>query len=294
MTLGESIYKHRKRSGMSQDGLAERLGVSRQSVSKWETDTAVPEVERLVAMSEIFGVTLDELVRGDKAAPPDRASADTERRGEVTLTEPAFPIRKIAGTILFCFAFLTFLVITILGGVLSGVVFASPFALCGAVCFIFKKRIGLWCCWSVFFAVDLYFSMATALNRANILHTFSWTYSMNYMILALSWVSFLVMLSLMIWTAISLRKSEIGKRKSAITAGISLAAIAVSKLLGYLLSRWHYSVITTPDLEYSKIRGASRIFSWCAFGLSWVEIVAFTVLFAILARAIFRSRHKNT
>jgi hypothetical protein len=97
----------------------------------------------------------------------------------------------------------------------------------------------------------------------------------------------------MIWTAISFRKSEIGKRKSAITAGISLAAIAVSKLLGYLLSRWHYSVITTPDLEYSKIRGASRIFSWCAFGLSWVEIVAFTVLLAILAKAIFRSRHKN-
>ncbi len=285
MTLGENIYNHRKRSGMSQDELAERLGVSRQSVSKWETDTAVPEVERLVAMSEIFGTTLDELVKGEKATQPD-----TERRGEATTAEPAFPMRKIAGTILFCFAFLAFLVLTILGGILSGLIFASPFALCGAVCFIFKKRIGLWCCWSVFFAVDLYFCRATALNRANILHTFSWTYSMNYMILALSWLSFLVLVALMVWTAISFRKNEIGKRKSAITAGVSIAAIALSKLLGHLLGLWHYSVITTPDLVYSKIRGASRIFSWCIFGLSWVEISAFTVLFVLSAAAIYKYR----
>lgn len=285
MTLGENIYNHRKRIGMSQDGLAERLGVSRQSVSKWETDTAVPEVERLVAMSKIFGITLDELVKGEKAPLPD-----TDRRAEAVTAEPTFPMRKIAGTILFCFAFLTFLVLTILGGVLSGLIFASPFALCGAVCFIFKKRIGLWCCWSVFFAADLYFSRATALNRANILHTFSWTYSMNYMILALSWVSFLVMLSLMLWTAVSFRKSEIGKRKSAISAGISITAIVLSKLLGNLLARWHYSVVTTPDLEGSKIRSASRIFSWSAFGLSWVEIVAFTVLFVLCGTAIYKYR----
>lgn len=64
MSLGERIYQYRKAKGMSQDALAELLDVSRQSVSKWENDTAQPELSKLTIMCDLFGVSLDELARG--------------------------------------------------------------------------------------------------------------------------------------------------------------------------------------------------------------------------------------
>ena len=57
-TLGRRIQEARKAAGLSQESLGERLGVSRQAVSKWEADAAVPELENLIAMSRIFGVTI--------------------------------------------------------------------------------------------------------------------------------------------------------------------------------------------------------------------------------------------
>lgn len=60
--LGEKIYELRTKNNMSQGDLAEMLQVSRQSVSKWENNTSVPDLDKLVKMSEIFGISLDELV----------------------------------------------------------------------------------------------------------------------------------------------------------------------------------------------------------------------------------------
>ena len=64
MNLGESIYRLRTERNMSQGDLADALDVSRQSVSKWENNMAVPDLDKLVKMSELFGITLDELVTG--------------------------------------------------------------------------------------------------------------------------------------------------------------------------------------------------------------------------------------
>ena len=64
MSLGETIYTLRTRRNLSQGDLAEQLDVSRQSISKWETDRSVPELDKLVKMSRLFGVSLDELVYG--------------------------------------------------------------------------------------------------------------------------------------------------------------------------------------------------------------------------------------
>lgn len=66
MNLGENIYMFRTAANMSQTDLANALEVSRQSVSKWENNSAVPDLERLINMSKLFGVTLDELVYGKK------------------------------------------------------------------------------------------------------------------------------------------------------------------------------------------------------------------------------------
>ena len=62
MTLGEQIQACRKKAGLSQEALAEKLGVSRQAVSRWELDSALPELDKVVAMARLFGVTTDQLL----------------------------------------------------------------------------------------------------------------------------------------------------------------------------------------------------------------------------------------
>ena len=63
MTFSEKLMDLRRRAGMSQEQLADRLGVTRQSVSKWESGTAMPELVKLISLSEIFGVSVDYLVK---------------------------------------------------------------------------------------------------------------------------------------------------------------------------------------------------------------------------------------
>lgn len=65
--LSEKIRELRRKSGLSQEELAEKLDVSRQAVSKWETGAAVPVPEKLVELSDFFGVTLDFLMRENSA-----------------------------------------------------------------------------------------------------------------------------------------------------------------------------------------------------------------------------------
>lgn len=71
MTLAEKILHLRTQQGLSQLELAERLGVSRQSVSKWETGQSVPDLDKLIKLADLFGITVDELVReGERPQPP--------------------------------------------------------------------------------------------------------------------------------------------------------------------------------------------------------------------------------
>jgi len=65
--LSEKLYKLRKNSGLSQEQLAEKLNVSRQAISKWESGTAVPESEKLITISNYFDVSVDYLLKDDEA-----------------------------------------------------------------------------------------------------------------------------------------------------------------------------------------------------------------------------------
>lgn len=65
MALSEKLYSLRKKSGLSQEQLAERLNVSRQAISKWEAGQSVPESDKLIAISNYFNVSLDYLMKED-------------------------------------------------------------------------------------------------------------------------------------------------------------------------------------------------------------------------------------
>lgn len=72
-TFSEKLLELRRREGLSQEQLADQLGVTRQSVSKWESGAAVPELSKLIALSDLFSVRVDYLVK-DRLEEPERPS----------------------------------------------------------------------------------------------------------------------------------------------------------------------------------------------------------------------------
>lgn len=65
MSLGNNLFHARKKSGLSQEAVAEKLGVSRQTISKWETDETLPDIRQSKKLSSLYRMTLDELVDFD-------------------------------------------------------------------------------------------------------------------------------------------------------------------------------------------------------------------------------------
>lgn len=78
LTLGQRIASRRKILGMSQESLAEHLEVSRQAVSKWESDGAIPEIDKLIALSKIFDVSIGWLL-GVEPDPSEQASTEQKK-----------------------------------------------------------------------------------------------------------------------------------------------------------------------------------------------------------------------
>ena len=86
MIMADKIIELRKKSGWSQEELAEKLGVSRQSVSKWESAQSVPDLKKILAMSEIFGVSTDYLLK-DEITDTGEPAAESD-------SEP--PLRRVS------------------------------------------------------------------------------------------------------------------------------------------------------------------------------------------------------
>lgn len=153
MTLGSHIAALRAAQGLSQAELAELLEVSRQSVSKWETDASVPELDKLLRLAQIFNITLDQLVTGD--APEEAATIETVSTPEPARPAPRQPLRVTMGSALLLFGALLALVFSLQGNRLVVVLMiALPFLGCGMVCLLFKEFIPLWCGWCVFLWLD--------------------------------------------------------------------------------------------------------------------------------------------
>lgn len=223
MTLGEKITTLRNQYEMSQGDLAEKMNVSRQSISKWETGTSVPELEKLIQLSELFHITLDELVKGE-SIPEKETEEEPETVIQATqvIVQKTSNTRKIIGTILCCFGALIWLLFTLLGGFLGGLIFGSPFLLCGAICLIFKKNTGLWCAWALFLTVNLYLRYATGISWRLTLFTLHYEPSMNYMRLIFAWIEVLCFVAMVAITILRFRKKQMiwdNRRKYLYIAG---------------------------------------------------------------------------
>lgn len=265
MTLGEKIYKLRNDSGFSQGDLAEKLDVSRESVSKWENNSAVPELEKLIKLSEIFNITLDELVKDEKSDYVKILSIQT---------------RKIVGTILLCTAVCACLLLMVtngISGLILGVMLSSPVIVLGIICLTVSKHTVLWCSWAVYVLIDLFLLYATGIRRANILHTHIWTSSMNYTRLIMAWVLFIVLVIMIAITVYIFQKNS--TKVSKIQLIKALAFVAIVELINMIFP---YTLINKYLMD--NIMSLTWLYNTIMFVISYLRIISITTAIIFIIR----------
>jgi transcriptional regulator with XRE-family HTH domain len=92
MSLGERLYELRKKKGLSQEEVAEKLNVTRQSVSKWETDESKPDFDKIVPICELYGISSNELLTGEKEEKENSSSMSEEEKAHKRIGGIAFSI----------------------------------------------------------------------------------------------------------------------------------------------------------------------------------------------------------
>ena len=237
MNLGENIYRLRTEQGMSQEALAAALEVSRQSVSKWENNSAVPELEKLIKMSEVFSVTLDQLVGKASPTPPPAPAP------EVIIREATPPHRTI-GIILLCFGLLVTLLLSILGGFVVGAMLGLPFTIIGCICIASAEGILFKCVWafsSVYVPLLYYF----------MLNFIGFGPSTRIGILVI-WFVILALISLRLH-----KKGKLSSDSKKLMVGCLLVAVVLFGLLG-IANRIMYQrtglYSTTEEIPISSVR----------------------------------------
>ena len=100
MTLADRIQQLRKQKGISQEELADRVGVSRQAVSKWESAQSVPDLDKILLLSDYFEVTTDYLLKGIEPVPPVR-----DKRADGRIFTIVASVLNFIGVLVACVVF---------------------------------------------------------------------------------------------------------------------------------------------------------------------------------------------
>ena len=121
MNLSQKIYDCRKKAGLSQEALAEKLGVSRQASSKWETGEATPEVGKLLLLANVFGVTTDWLLSEDEAQNTfEHHEYHEEEQNRKVLPDWIDTLPKTLGNLFKRFGWLLGVYVSVVGGIFAG------------------------------------------------------------------------------------------------------------------------------------------------------------------------------
>lgn len=288
MTIGEKIYKLRTERNLSQGELSELLDVSRQSVSKWENGAATPDLDKIIKLSEVFGITIDELVKGNNVSLPSE-----EKTSEIIIKkESSFPPRKIIGTVLLSLSLIITFVCFVIGGlegILSGILFSVPLILCGIVCFIFKRNVGLWCAWAVFLAVDMFLRMATGTSSSVIFNFQALLYYIRggeFIRLLLSFAQFAAIVSLVSITVLRFLKTPLEKKKLPVIFWAVYAAMKITYAI--FAASPLYKEVMHYLLSYAEI----WMFSFFSSVYVWVYTVFFVAAAVFTARYLYTRKHK--
>ena len=238
MKLGENIIRLRSKAGLSQEQLAQLLGVSRQSVSKWETGSATPDLVHLLRLCEIFSTSLDALVGLQPQPNSEPAAAELRacrsravRNGCRAETGPFGP--SGCGLVLLSMAFLIMLACLMMGArLLEGLFFALPFALCGVICISVSFHPGLWCGWALYALFTLLLPLTTGITPLAVFNPMLYTGLSHPLSIAVSWLLFLSFAALCLFTGRAFSHKPLRlNRRHAVYIALWLAAYLLPILL---------------------------------------------------------------
>ena len=278
MSLGTNISRLRAEKRLSQGDLAEVLEVSRQSVSKWETDSSVPDLDKLIKLSQLFRVTLDELVTG--------AEPQLKVETPPVMVSPSMPGRKIAGIILFCMAFLAFLIPTVLGGILVGLILAVPFLVCGIICFLVRKRPGLWCAWAAYLAVYIFCYYGTRISWNLFFFTFSWEEVGTPVYTFAAWIQSLMILALLIGTVRSFCTFSCPPTRR---NGVILVVLWIEFLAYRLLTAPIADLLSAPEIPVTSMWALMALILMA--GIASLILLAIVLTLSVRMAAAWRASH---
>ena len=175
--LHDNLLHYRKALRLSQEEMAERVGVSRQAYAKWESGDTVPELKYCTVLSSLFGITLDELVRGTaQPGEPEKgkepAAVVIERRGMET--------HRIIALAVLCAGLFLSVLLLVLTGPRTALLLGLPLMAAGALFLALPRRHLLWGFWVLWLlaAVGLYiltggwlisFALGSAVGKAVLL-----------------------------------------------------------------------------------------------------------------------------
>ncbi len=259
MNLGERIYTLRTKHNLSQGELSAKLDVSRQSVSKWENNSAVPELDKIIRMSEIFGVTVDEIVKENAQQPKEEAPQEPTPTVVQVIQKNRFEKREIAGIILLSLGGLAFLLLLLLTGL--GCIYALPVLLCGAVCFVCKKDAGFYCAWLVYLLITGFLSFATAVSSWRMIrYTLQGPYNGNPAIIIIAWVWFAAMLAMMAWTVVKFAKRPVESLKKSVALTLIGAVYLLADLIiGNMIGAYYMQLAESDSLSSSFVYGVGTV-----------------------------------
>ena len=257
MNLGEKIYQLRNEKNMSQGDLAERLDVSRQSVSKWENNTAVPDLDKLIKICDVFEVSLDELT--GRESPQEKPINKIEEIREI---KNGLTKIQIIGCILLGVGIICLLLP-------YGFLIAPSLTICGIICLTVKKNPWYWCAWVVFIPL---------------LFVIGWAMAINFICIIIE-IAFLVVMAFVTYKAFKDTEIVMSKKK----AILILISSVVFDLIYILFHMWNMGLfgeinpietviagngqtVTSGQVTSGLGYGIINMFLTAGVGLSWIGI----------------------
>ena len=237
MDLGERLYQLRKARNLSQGEVADALGVSRQSVSKWENNTSVPELDKLVKLGELFGLTLDELVKGEAAPAPagrlERPRPASGPAGGRRIAAIALLVCGGVGSLLFCTTLLIYLTLWLV--------------LAGLLCWHVQEHLGLCLGLSFWMFLVVYFQITSILSPWNVLIPAVYRFSTPFQIF-LDWLLFL---PLLLFLGLAVRAAwRQFDRPALLRLGLAVGLFAVVRAVALLPPLFHLVWIRTSTAPF--------------------------------------------
>ena len=294
MTLGQNICRLRTEQGLSQGDLADALDVSRQSISKWETDASIPELEKLLRLSELFHITLDELVKGPDGSVETPPPAPEPPTAEAPAQDPEAEllraldrgVNRTVGWVLLGFGALLTLLLAMLGDGLAGLLLASPLFLCGVICLTAKRRAGLWCAWACGLLGLVWLRATTGIGWTDIFRAPSTVFRSDVAQIV-SWAIAVFLLLLLIGTVRSFRDQVLPWEKRNIG---KYAGLWVLYLVGrwavnrFLFTAWAMKVFSSGNTQSAAV-------AYSITNILWeVALLAALALLLVKTAALLRGR----